>query len=159
MWPREWHEDVFRRDGVLDLIDGAVYSSEIGPSRASTGCIGRFEIVQRGIAEKRDPFSHRSGHGTCPAYALHQRSDLVLYFCPAQKVAVIAAQAIILCSRSGFSPTRDRAAFKETAGARQLRTQPAKFVNPLCTEREIWRLQKTNATTSGSGFPVIKSPA
>jgi putative hydrolase of the HAD superfamily len=24
MWPREWHEDVFRRDGVLDLIDGAV---------------------------------------------------------------------------------------------------------------------------------------
>ncbi len=30
MWPRSWHEDVFRRDGVLDLIDGAVYSSEIG---------------------------------------------------------------------------------------------------------------------------------
>jgi putative hydrolase of the HAD superfamily len=29
MWPRGWHEDVFRRDGVLDLIDGAVYSSEI----------------------------------------------------------------------------------------------------------------------------------
>ena len=29
MWPRGWHEDVFRRDGVLELIDGAVYSSEI----------------------------------------------------------------------------------------------------------------------------------
>ena len=29
MWPRRWHEEVFRRDGVLDLIDGAVYSSEI----------------------------------------------------------------------------------------------------------------------------------
>jgi putative hydrolase of the HAD superfamily len=29
MWPRPWHEDVFRRDGVLDLIDGAVYTSEI----------------------------------------------------------------------------------------------------------------------------------
>jgi putative hydrolase of the HAD superfamily len=29
MWPRSWHDDVFRRDGVLDLIDGAVYSSEI----------------------------------------------------------------------------------------------------------------------------------
>jgi putative hydrolase of the HAD superfamily len=29
MWPRSWHEDVFRRDGVLDLIDGAVYTSEI----------------------------------------------------------------------------------------------------------------------------------
>jgi putative hydrolase of the HAD superfamily len=29
MWPRRWHDDVFRRDGVLDLIDGAVYTSEI----------------------------------------------------------------------------------------------------------------------------------
>jgi putative hydrolase of the HAD superfamily len=29
MWPRKWHEDVFRSDGVLDLIDGAVYSREI----------------------------------------------------------------------------------------------------------------------------------
>jgi putative hydrolase of the HAD superfamily len=29
LWPRAYHEDVFRRDGVLDLIDGAVYSSEI----------------------------------------------------------------------------------------------------------------------------------
>ena len=29
MWPRSWHEEVFRRDGLLDLIDGAVYSSEI----------------------------------------------------------------------------------------------------------------------------------
>ena len=30
IWSREYHEAVFRRDGVLDLIDGAVYSSEIG---------------------------------------------------------------------------------------------------------------------------------
>jgi putative hydrolase of the HAD superfamily len=29
MWPRSWHEEVFRRDGVLHLFDGAVYSSEI----------------------------------------------------------------------------------------------------------------------------------
>jgi putative hydrolase of the HAD superfamily len=29
MWPRAWHEEVFRRDGVLDLIDAAVYTSEI----------------------------------------------------------------------------------------------------------------------------------
>jgi putative hydrolase of the HAD superfamily len=29
LWTREYHEDVFRRDGVLDLIDGAVYSSEL----------------------------------------------------------------------------------------------------------------------------------
>ncbi len=29
VWPRAWHEEIFRRDGVLELIDGAVYSSEI----------------------------------------------------------------------------------------------------------------------------------
>ena len=29
MWPRSMHEQVFIRDGVLELIDGAVYSSEI----------------------------------------------------------------------------------------------------------------------------------
>ncbi|MFP3966740.1 HAD family hydrolase [Actinomadura fulvescens] len=29
MWSREWHERIFERDGVLGLLDGAVYSSEI----------------------------------------------------------------------------------------------------------------------------------
>ena len=29
IWPRSWHEAFFRRDGVLDLIDGDVYTSEI----------------------------------------------------------------------------------------------------------------------------------
>lgn len=29
MWSREWHERVFVRDGIADLIDGAVYTSEI----------------------------------------------------------------------------------------------------------------------------------
>jgi putative hydrolase of the HAD superfamily len=29
MWPRAHHERIFTRDGLLDLIDGAVYSSEI----------------------------------------------------------------------------------------------------------------------------------
>ncbi len=29
VWPRAWHEEIFARDGVLDLVDGAVYSSEI----------------------------------------------------------------------------------------------------------------------------------
>lgn len=29
LWPRDWHDGIFRRDGVLDLIDGSVYSSEI----------------------------------------------------------------------------------------------------------------------------------
>lgn len=29
LWTRDYHERVFRRDGVLELIDAAVYSSEI----------------------------------------------------------------------------------------------------------------------------------
>ena len=29
IWPRAWHEGFFERDGVLDLIDGDVYTSEI----------------------------------------------------------------------------------------------------------------------------------
>ncbi len=35
IWPRDWHEDFFRRDRVLDLIDGAVYTSEIPWSKPS----------------------------------------------------------------------------------------------------------------------------
>ena len=29
VWPREWHRGFFERDGVLDLVDGDVYTSEI----------------------------------------------------------------------------------------------------------------------------------
>ncbi|MCM0619599.1 HAD family hydrolase [Nocardioides bruguierae] len=29
LWPREWHRGFFARDGVLDLLDGDVYSSEL----------------------------------------------------------------------------------------------------------------------------------
>ena len=29
LWPRDWHDGFFLRDGVLELIDGTVYSSEI----------------------------------------------------------------------------------------------------------------------------------
>ncbi len=29
LWPRAWHERFFERDGVLDLFDGGVYTSEL----------------------------------------------------------------------------------------------------------------------------------
>ncbi len=29
LWPRSWHEEIFRRDGLDHLIDGAVYTSQI----------------------------------------------------------------------------------------------------------------------------------
>jgi putative hydrolase of the HAD superfamily len=33
IWSREYHESVFARDGVLPLVDGAVYSSEIAHAK------------------------------------------------------------------------------------------------------------------------------
>ena len=33
IWPRAWHEDVFARDGILDLLGGAVYTSEIAHTK------------------------------------------------------------------------------------------------------------------------------
>ena len=35
IWPREWHVGFFERDGVYDLIDGDVYSSEIAWTKPS----------------------------------------------------------------------------------------------------------------------------
>lgn len=29
VWPRTWHEEIFERDGIGHMIDGAVYTSEI----------------------------------------------------------------------------------------------------------------------------------
>ncbi len=40
IWSREYHEALFRRDGVLDLIDGAVYSSEIGHAKPHREAFG-----------------------------------------------------------------------------------------------------------------------
>jgi putative hydrolase of the HAD superfamily len=37
IWPRVWHEGFFRRDGVLDLVDGDVYTSEIPWTKPSPG--------------------------------------------------------------------------------------------------------------------------
>jgi putative hydrolase of the HAD superfamily len=36
IWPREWHVDIFERDGVYDLIDGDVYTSEIAWTKPSS---------------------------------------------------------------------------------------------------------------------------
>ncbi len=35
LWPRAFHRGIFERDGVLDLIDGDVYSSEIAWTKPS----------------------------------------------------------------------------------------------------------------------------
>lgn len=35
IWPRAWHRGFFERDGVLDLLDGDVYTSEIAWTKPS----------------------------------------------------------------------------------------------------------------------------
>ena len=40
IWPRAWHEEFFRRDGVLHLIDGDVYTSEIPWTKPSPRAFG-----------------------------------------------------------------------------------------------------------------------
>jgi putative hydrolase of the HAD superfamily len=40
MWPRDWHDEVFRRDGILHLIDGSVYTSEIDWVKPHPGAFG-----------------------------------------------------------------------------------------------------------------------
>lgn len=40
IWPREWHVSFFERDGVYDLIDGDVYSSEIAWTKPSPEAFG-----------------------------------------------------------------------------------------------------------------------
>jgi putative hydrolase of the HAD superfamily len=41
IWPREWHERIFERDGVLDLLDGDVYTSEISWTKPSPHAFGK----------------------------------------------------------------------------------------------------------------------
>jgi putative hydrolase of the HAD superfamily len=53
MWPRSWHEEVFRRDGVLDLIDGAVYSSEIEWTKPHPEAF-RTAMTAVGVSEPAD---------------------------------------------------------------------------------------------------------
>jgi putative hydrolase of the HAD superfamily len=46
IWPREWHERIFERDGVLDLLDGAVYTSEIPWTKPSPRAFAKaLEVV------------------------------------------------------------------------------------------------------------------
>ena len=40
IWPREWHVGFFERDGVYDLVDGDVYSSEIPWTKPSPRAFG-----------------------------------------------------------------------------------------------------------------------
>lgn len=78
LWPRQHHEHVFRRDGVLDLIHGAVYSSEIPYTkphpeafRAALGSVG-VDDPARAVFVGDRPYDDVSG-----SQALGMRAVLV----------------------------------------------------------------------------------
>ena len=50
IWSREYHEAVFRRDGVLELIDAAVYSSEIEHAKPHPGAF-RAAVAAVGVSD------------------------------------------------------------------------------------------------------------
>lgn len=49
LWPREWHRDFFARDGVLELIDGDVYTSEIPWTKPAPEA---FDAVRRALGAR-----------------------------------------------------------------------------------------------------------
>ena len=53
IWPRAWHREFFRRDGVLDLLDGDVYTCELACTkpateafRAAAAAVGAFDVAR-----------------------------------------------------------------------------------------------------------------
>jgi RimJ/RimL family protein N-acetyltransferase len=55
--------------------------------------------------------------------------------------AALGFEALILSNASGNTRSRR---IKEKSGAKLLRTEPATFVDPAYTEREVWQLKKSD---------------
>jgi len=61
---------------------------------------------------------------------------------------VLGFEALILSNALGNIRSRR---IKEKSGAKWLRNEPAAFVNPAYTEREVWELTKSDWTARKSG--------
>jgi putative hydrolase of the HAD superfamily len=99
MWPRQWHEAVFRRDGVLDLIDGAVYTSEIDWTKphpqafaAAMSCL-RVTDPSRCVFVGDRPYDDVHGARSAGMRAVLMRSSTVPAFSAAAPDAVIGSLA------------------------------------------------------------------
>jgi putative hydrolase of the HAD superfamily len=76
-WPREWHERILERDGVLDLIDVRVYTSELRHTKphaeAFRAVLDRLEVEpHRAVMVGDRPFDDIAG-----ARALGMRTVLL----------------------------------------------------------------------------------
>lgn len=99
MWPRSWHEDVFERDGVLHLIDGAVYTSEIDRTKphrdaflAAMSAVGAGDPAACIFVGDR-PFDDIHGAKSLGMRAVLLPNDVVPPFAAAQPDAVIGGLA------------------------------------------------------------------
>ena len=63
MWPRARHERIFSRDGLLDLIDGAVYSSEIPWTKPHPEAF-RAAMAAVGVTRPRTASTWATGRST-----------------------------------------------------------------------------------------------
>jgi putative hydrolase of the HAD superfamily len=102
MWPRSAHERVFIRDQVLELIDGAVYSSEIpwakphGEAfRAAMAAVGVDDPAACVFVGDR-PYDDVHGAKSAGMRAVHIRNDDVPAFAAAVPDAVITRLAELM---------------------------------------------------------------
>ena len=64
VWPRDWHEEIFSRDGVLDLIDGAVYTQRDPVDQAGARGVPRRDGRGRRRATRPPACSSATGSST-----------------------------------------------------------------------------------------------
>ncbi len=78
LWPRAEHERVFRRDGVLDLIDAAVYPREIEWTKPHPAAFRAALAAVGGVAPERAVFvGDRPWDDVSGAQAVGMRAVLV----------------------------------------------------------------------------------
>ena len=64
IWPREWHVGFFERDGVYDLVDGDVYTSEIPWTKPSPRAFGAAMDGRRRRPTRRAASTSGTGSST-----------------------------------------------------------------------------------------------
>ena len=79
IWPRAFHEGIFERDGVLDLVDGDVYTSEIPWTKPSPHAFqaprgASASPTRRGASTSATGSSTTSGAPSNAGHARHPRA-------------------------------------------------------------------------------------
>ena len=120
IWTRDHHEEIFARDGVLELIDGAVYSSEIPWTKPHPEA---FEAAMTAVGR-------------------HARRPAACSSATASSTTSTARRASA-CGRSTCRTARSRRARSATPRAR--RTPPCSALAELLPLVDAWHLRLDRA--------------